>query len=222
MTWTEGGRLRHTETLPRLLQCLAQRAIGAVFRRVVRDAEANAFRGVVCVDTRIVFDKDGVPAKHVQKRPQQNSYIHTGLTSSTKSSLPEMRWRHPLALKDRGGARLHRAVPYIDQAMHRLQEFYTQTFWKNGHASRCTLAALALALRGQNLDRCSWGIGPGVSDRASSPPILRRCSGAAMLTWARTSTTPMVNLRRGGRDGVCRGLPSYPVSRFDNDPAGSS
>eukprot|EP00435_Cladocopium_sp_Y103_P008302 s3962_g2.t1 len=55
--------------------------------------------------------------------------------------------------------------PLIDPvlATHtlRLQKFYAQTFWANNTVFECCLAAMALAKRGFNVDRCFIGISPG-------------------------------------------------------------
>lgn len=94
--------------------------------------------GVAFHDTTLVFDEQGRPARHVERGPAQNIYLH----------IP-----HPLlqSMDD----------PVLDAAMQRVKRFYAQTFYKNGPAFQCSLSALALALKGHNVDRCFWGIGPG-------------------------------------------------------------
>ena len=51
--------------------------------------------------------------------------------------------------------------PVEQHVTDRVFRFYTQTFWNNGPALQCQLAAMSLALRGYNIDRCFWTIGPG-------------------------------------------------------------
>ena len=51
--------------------------------------------------------------------------------------------------------------PVLDQNTKRLQKFYQQTFWANNDVFNCNLAAMALAKRGFNIDRCFIGESPG-------------------------------------------------------------
>ena len=48
-----------------------------------------------------------------------------------------------------------------EQCVERLESFRSTAFWGNALAMKCQLAALTLALRGENADRCFWTIGPG-------------------------------------------------------------
>ena len=51
--------------------------------------------------------------------------------------------------------------PVLQVNTERLQKFYSQTFWCNLDVFRCCQAALAIAKRGLNVDRCFIGISPG-------------------------------------------------------------
>ena len=51
--------------------------------------------------------------------------------------------------------------PVLQSNMQRLERFYAQTFWCNFNVFQCFQAALALAKRGLNIDRCFIGISPG-------------------------------------------------------------
>eukprot|EP00438_Fugacium_kawagutii_P027022 Skav232520 [mRNA] locus=scaffold1096:926666:934699:- [translate_table: standard] len=51
--------------------------------------------------------------------------------------------------------------PVLQQHKDRLHKFYRQTFWANNEVFLCHMAALALAKRGFNVDRCFIGISPG-------------------------------------------------------------
>ena len=51
--------------------------------------------------------------------------------------------------------------PVLENNMARLQKFYSQTFWCNLQVFKCCQAAIALAKRGLNIDRCFIGISPG-------------------------------------------------------------
>eukprot|EP00438_Fugacium_kawagutii_P034932 Skav206393 [mRNA] locus=scaffold834:643982:646531:- [translate_table: standard] len=51
--------------------------------------------------------------------------------------------------------------PVLEQNKERLEKFYRQTFWANNDVFSCNLAAMALAKRGHNIDRCFIGESPG-------------------------------------------------------------
>jgi phage/plasmid-associated DNA primase len=56
----------------------------------------------------------------------------------------------------------HRLLdPVSDEVKQRVRQFLNTTFWNNGRAFECCLAAMTLALRGDNVDRAFWGIGSG-------------------------------------------------------------
>jgi len=78
--------------------------------------------------------RDGRFTYLVPKGPEQNIYLYID---------------HPL--RD----------PVEENASARVKRFYAQTFWGNGLAFECQLAALCLAFRGKNVDRAFWGVGPG-------------------------------------------------------------
>ena len=114
------------------------------------------------LDTCIVFDEAGVAATHVQKGPEQNVYIFI-----------RQKMLHKVARTQENGPDADGVAPtpciakyrMVDNglaaAMERVQRFLQETFWQNGKALQCNLAAMSLAIRGHNLDRCFWGIGPG-------------------------------------------------------------
>ena len=74
------------------------------------------------------------PIEYVRKGPRNNCYV---------------RIPHPLL------------DPVMESNTKRLQLFYEQTFWCNLDVFQCCQAALALAKRGLNVDRCFIGISPG-------------------------------------------------------------
>ncbi|CAE7258342.1 unnamed protein product [Symbiodinium microadriaticum] len=76
----------------------------------------------------------GLPVDVVKKGPQNDSYV----------KIP-----HPLL------------DPVMDANMERLQLFYERTFWCNLDVLKCFQAAIAIAKRGFNVDRCFIGISPG-------------------------------------------------------------
>ena len=51
--------------------------------------------------------------------------------------------------------------PVVKDNMVRLEKFYSQTFWANHSVFLCCQAALAIAKRGLNVDRCFIGQSPG-------------------------------------------------------------
>ena len=86
----------------------------------------------------ICFRYDHPNAAHhievVKKGPENNCYVHI-----------------PHSLLD----------PVLQANVDRLQKFYQQTFWCNFQVFQCFQAAIALAKRGLNIDRCFIGISPG-------------------------------------------------------------
>ena len=73
------------------------------------------------------------------------------VTVVPKSSANNCYIKIPHAIKD----------PVLEANVLRLQKFYSQTFWCNAHVFKCCQAAIALAKRGLNVDRCFIGISPG-------------------------------------------------------------
>ena len=90
--------------------------------------------GVTFTDTCLLFDRGEKIVEHVAKLPANNVYIH----------IP-----HPLL------------DPVLETSGKRVRKFLAETFWDNGPALECHFAALLLALRGKNVDRAFWGLGPG-------------------------------------------------------------
>ncbi len=104
---------------------------------VVERCETSDMRKPGCcyVDACVLYDT--APDTHlafVPKSPANNVYV-----------------RIPQALMD----------PVLISAQAELQTFYSQTFWCNLDVFLCCQAAQALAKRGENLDRCFIGLGPG-------------------------------------------------------------
>ncbi|CAK0822362.1 unnamed protein product [Prorocentrum cordatum] len=89
--------------------------------------------GVCFKDACLMFGPNGEDT-FVEKAQSRNVYIHV-----------------PHALKD----------PVQEAVNTELQTFLGQTFWDNGSALDCQLAAMCLVLQGENIDRCFWTIGPG-------------------------------------------------------------
>ena len=90
--------------------------------------------GIVFADSCFLFDHDGAAMKSCKPSPALNIYVHL-----------------PLPLHD----------PVLLAAKERLQKFWMSTYWENGRALQCSLAAQGLALRGRNVDRAFWSVGPG-------------------------------------------------------------
>ena len=51
--------------------------------------------------------------------------------------------------------------PVLESAKQQLEAFFKTTFWENISVFVCCQAAQALAKRGENIDRCFIGVGPG-------------------------------------------------------------
>ena len=87
-------------------------------------------------DICFVYDRpDSLqPVDVIRKGPQNNCYV---------------RIPHPLL------------DPVLEANMQRLQLFYERTFWCNLDVYRCFQAAIAIAKRGFNVDRCFIGMSPG-------------------------------------------------------------
>lgn len=86
-------------------------------------------------DTCVLYDTTiEIPVRHVPKKADNNCYVYI-----------------PHSLLD----------PVLSQHVRRLQQFYEQTFWANHDVFLCNQAALALAKRGVNVDRCFIGESPG-------------------------------------------------------------
>lgn len=92
-----------------------------------------ASSGLAFADLTLIFNPDGTITFKAHS-PENNIYM----------SVP-----HPW--KD----------PVLEDATAVVKLFLRQTFWRNGPALKCVLAALLLALMGYNVDRCFWTIGPG-------------------------------------------------------------
>ena len=90
--------------------------------------------GFALADSCFVFDSGDEHIKFVSKSADNNIYLYL-----------------PHSLRD----------PVLEECSKRLEEFWFTTFWNNHAAFQCQLAAIALALRGRNVDRAFWSMGPG-------------------------------------------------------------
>ena len=89
----------------------------------------------VCyMDVAVTYDKDGRNVSIVPKCSENNCYVYI-----------------PHKILD----------PVPEEAYRRLTKFYRQTFWCNNRVFLCHMAAIALAKRGHNIDRCFIGVSPG-------------------------------------------------------------
>jgi len=90
--------------------------------------------GIAYTDTSVLYDVDDNPVKHVTKSPSNDIYL---------------RIPHPLL------------DPVLEDAEKGLQTFIQTTFWSNLNVYICFMSAIALAKRGENVDRCFIGLSPG-------------------------------------------------------------
>ncbi len=90
--------------------------------------------GCCYVDVCVLYDSLGENARFVSKSPTNNVYL---------------RIPHPLL------------DPVLDDAKQALRKFYSESFWCNVQVFKCMQAAMALAKRGENIDRCFIGVSPG-------------------------------------------------------------
>ncbi len=51
--------------------------------------------------------------------------------------------------------------PVLDSMKRDIRKFYSESFWCNVQVLKCMQAAMALAKRGENIDRCFIGVSPG-------------------------------------------------------------
>jgi hypothetical protein len=94
----------------------------------------NRRKGVAFDDISVLYDVDGHHIKLVKKSPDHNLYLSV-----------------PRPLLD----------PVLENARQELVLFYSQTFWSNVVVFKCFQSAIALAMRGENIDRCFIGVSPG-------------------------------------------------------------
>ncbi len=132
-SWTSHVALTITRLAAKLTAALLSERIVPYYTEWC-DTPSKRVPGVCFQDTCVIFDVDGLPGKHVQKSPDRNVYVHI-----------------PHNLLD----------PVLETARSRVDIFYEQTFWQNAAAFECQFCALGLALRGRNVDRAFWGVGPG-------------------------------------------------------------
>ena len=90
--------------------------------------------GVAYDNVSVVYDRGGENVKLVASHPDNSIYL-----------------KIPYPLTD--------AV--LESAGRDLASFISQTFWANREVYECMQAAQALALRGENIDRCFMGWSPG-------------------------------------------------------------
>ena len=96
-------------------------------------------RRIAFKDACLAFDDDSLGASHCTKEPDTNVYLFVKHTLI----------KHPFT------------DSVLACAQDKVRRFFMQTFFKNEHAFQCCMAALGIALRGLNVDRCFWGVGPG-------------------------------------------------------------
>ena len=108
------------------------------------ETEDQRQSGVCYDDTGFAYDRPDTrtPLTLVKKGPHNNCYI---------------RIPHPLL------------DPVMKANKERLEKFYEQTFWCNMDVFRCFQAAIAIAKRGLNVDRCFIGISPGGVGQSLQP-----------------------------------------------------
>ena len=105
----------------------------SLFRYLIAWCETPSRRraGVAYADTSLLYDvSPGRFCTFVEPSPDNDIYV-----------------RIPHNLRD----------PVLEDAKEALQKFYSQTFWCNEDFFKCCLAAIALAKRGENIDRCFIG-----------------------------------------------------------------
>ena len=78
-----------------------------------------------------------------------SSTVNPGVNPHPRNNI-SVRLPHPLCLKD----------PGLEAATVRLQNFFRETFWCNEDFFTACCAAIALAKRGVNIDRCFIGESP--------------------------------------------------------------
>ena len=79
--------------------------------------------------------------------------------------------------------------PYEEAAMNRLKLYIQQTFWGNESAWECMLSAMSLAMRGYNVDRCFWTVGPGGVGQSLLPHHLNAVFRPSTRSSTRVCTT---------------------------------
>ena len=87
----------------------------------------------------MLFDQPSGNIVEVPKSPANNVYVY----------IP-----HDVLTNVRGD-------PVLQQASERVANFVKTTFWDNANGYTCQVAAMALCLRLQNIDRAFWTKGPG-------------------------------------------------------------
>ena len=92
------------------------------------------YPGFACQDTCKMFDKDGAILQTVVKSPDLN--IYTCMDVATLD-------------------------PVLDCTASGVYNFLSSTFWSNKVALKCQFVAMCLSLRGVNIDRAFWTVGPG-------------------------------------------------------------
>ena len=103
------------------------------------DSPSERVPGCAYEDYSVMYDSSPEqPVKLVSPSPANNLYV-----------------RIPFPLHSSFGD------PEMQSARARLEKFIRQTFWCNDEFFRATLAAIALAKRGENVDRCFIGESPG-------------------------------------------------------------
>lgn len=146
----------------------------------------------VCVHWQV----DGRIVKHVERAPENDIYVRiphrvlkpvpdhvqapdsvffcTCVSGVTGGSL-RASYVH---VNCAGDLPLHTGCPLPD-AQERLERFYEQTFWSNDQVFLCLCAGIALAKRGENIDRCFFGRSRSKKALAQASllvPVVIRCA----------------------------------------------
>ncbi|CAE7561822.1 unnamed protein product [Symbiodinium sp. CCMP2592] len=103
------------------------------------DSPSNRASGCAYQDISVLYDV--TPEEHVQLvKPSPKNNIYVRIPHALQASLPD---------------------PVLKNARSRLQKLLKETFWSNQEYYKATLAAIALAKRGENIDRCFIGESSG-------------------------------------------------------------
>ena len=118
------------------------------------DVERNPSLGLSLDDCCIAYEPQSAGERHgrimkqVPKGPERNIYTYIA---------------RPLS------------EPVAEGALSRVWGFLRTTFTDNAWALECTIAGIALALMGQNIDRAFWSIGKGGDGPVSFPDSDTQC-----------------------------------------------
>ena len=132
--WCDGVAYVLQSETPKIVTALINKDVVPFYSEWCADPGVSRASGVAYVDAAFLFDVDGQPVRRVSKRPGANIHIFV-----------------PHSIQD----------PVQEEAVSRVRLFLCTSFWRNAPGLRCCLAAMSLALRGLNVTRCFWSVGPG-------------------------------------------------------------